>query len=281
MLNTADENDKHSIIKSFEDILDHLPLLFEDEIGFTLADREKFVKFVESKNMPAYSEVGVVIPKGEVLREAMDSGQVKLLTVNGYGGGISIRVVAIPIKDRDGKVVGALSYGRNLETSVKISNMSTDLAKVTESVLKMANEIDKDIKNINETNNKVVEEVDVTSKQCDNTDEIISFINNVAKQTNLLGLNAAIEASRAGEAGRGFSVVAAEIRKLSVSSATSITQINGILGSIKNSVKRVENSIQTSIDSSHKQEQALMQIVQAVKELNTAAEVLAQMAGKL
>jgi hypothetical protein len=281
MISNANENDKHSIIKSFEDIIDQLPLFFEDEISFTLTDREKYIKFVESKNMTAYSEVGKVIAKGEALREVMETGKIKTFNVDAYNGGISIRVVAIPIKDNNGNVVGAVSYGRNLETSVKISKMSMDLSKVTESILKIANEIDVDIKNIKETNNKVVEEVSVTSKQCDNTDTIISFINNVSRQTNLLGLNAAIEASRAGELGRGFSVVATEIRKLSVSSTTSITQINEILGSIKDSVKRVENNIEISMRSSEKQELSLLQIIQAVKELNTSAETLSQLAVKL
>ena len=281
MAHTTNENEKHYIIKSFEDILDQFPLFFEDEISFTLTDRERYVKFVESKNMTAYSTVGAVIAKGEALREVMETGKIKIFNVDAYNGGISLRIVAIPIKDNNGNIVGAVSYGRNLETSVKISKLSMDLAKVTESILKVANEIDGDIKNIKETNNKVVEEVSVTSKQCDNTDKIISFINNVAKQTNLLGLNAAIEASRAGELGRGFSVVASEIRKLSISSTTSITQINEILGSIKDSVKRVENNIEISMNSSQKQEMALLQIVQAIKELNNSAEVLSQLAVKL
>jgi hypothetical protein len=281
VISNTNKDDNHSLIASFESILDQLPLFFEDEISFTLTDRDKFIKFVESKNMSAYSQVGTVIPKGEALREVMDTGEVKKFNVEAYNDGISIRVVAIPIKDDNGKVVGAVSYGRNLETSVKITKMSTDLSKATASILKVANEIDMDINNIKEINNKVVCEVGITSKECDNTDKIISFINNIAKQTNLLGLNAAIEASRAGDVGRGFSVVATEIRKLSVSSTTSITQINEILGSIKDSVKRVENNIEISMNSSQKQEQSLMQIVQAVKELNQSAEVLAKMAGEL
>jgi hypothetical protein len=281
MIDNTVENDKHNLIKSFENILDQLPLFFEDEISFTLTDRERFIKFAPSKNMSAYSEVGNVIPRGEALREVMNTGKVKIFNVDAYNGGISIRVVAIPIKDKKGKIVGAVSYGRNLETSVKITKMSTDLANVTSSILKIANEIDVDIKSVKETNDKVVCEVGVTSKECDNTDKIISFINNIAMQTNLLGLNAAIEASRAGDVGRGFSVVATEIRKLSVSSSTSITQINEILGSIKDSVKRVENNIEISMNSSQKQEQSLIQIVKSVKELNNSAKDLAQMASKL
>lgn len=273
-------NDTHRIINSFEEILEQLPALFEDEIAFTLTDKERFVKFVESKNMPAYSVVGQVIPKGEALREVMECGKMKAFTVDNYNN-MSIRVVAIPLKDEQGKVVGAISYGKNLENSVKVTKMSVDLSNATASILKVANGINNDIQNIREINTKVVEEVKNTSDQCNNTDDIIKFIEGIAKQTNLLGLNAAIEASRAGDLGRGFGVVASEIRKLSGSSTQSITEINTILKSIKDSVGKVEKIIGISMTSAEKQEQAITQIVHSVKELNKSAEILAEMASKL
>ena len=277
---TENADNKHRIISSFEEILDQLPALFEDEISFTLTDNNRFVKFAPSKNMPAYSEAGKVIPKGEALREVMESGKIKAFTVDNYNN-MSIRVVAIPLKDGRGNIVGAISYGKNLENSIKVSKMSADLSNATSAILKVANEINNDIQNIREINTKVVEEVKITSNQCNNTDNIINFIEGIAKQTNLLGLNAAIEASRAGELGRGFGVVASEIRKLSGSSTQSITEINTILKTIKDSVGIVEKSIGTSMMSSEKQEQSLTQIVDSVKELNKSAEILAELASKL
>lgn len=277
---TENADNKHRIISSFEEILDQLPALFEDEISFTLTDNNRFVKFAPSTNMPAYSEAGKVIPKGEALREVMESGKIKAFTVDNYNN-MSIRVVAIPLKDGRGNIVGAISYGKNLENSIKVSKMSADLSNATSAILKVANEINNDIQNIREINTKVVEEVKITSNQCNNTDNIINFIEGIAKQTNLLGLNAAIEASRAGELGRGFGVVASEIRKLSGSSTQSITEINTILKTIKDSVGIVEKSIGTSMMSSEKQEQSLTQIVDSVKELNKSAEILAELASKL
>jgi hypothetical protein len=277
---TKNTNNNHRIINNFEEILDHLYLLFQDEISFTLTNNQRFVKFAPSKNMPAYSEVGNLIPKCEALREVIESGKVKSFTVDSYNN-MSIRVVAIPLKDENGKVVGAISYGKNLENSARVSKMSVDLSNATASILKVADEINNDIQNIREINTKVVEQVKITSNQCNNTDDIINFIESIAKQTNLLGLNAAIEASRAGDRGRGFGVVASEIRKLSGSSNQSITEINTILKSIKDSVGIVEKSIAISIASSEKQEQSLTEIIESVKALNKSAEILAQMASNL
>lgn len=69
-------------------------------------------------------------------------------------------------------------------------------------------------------------------KEINQINEITTVINNVAAQTNLLALNAAIEAVRAGEAGRGFSVVADEIRKLAVQSKVSSESISSLIGNI-------------------------------------------------
>ena len=181
---TESTDNTHKIINSFQAILDQLPALFEDEISFTLTDKERFVKFAPSKNMPAYAKVGEIIPRGEALREVIVSGKVKAFTVENYNN-MNIRVVAIPLKDEKGKVVGAISYGKNLENSIKVSKMSADLSSATSAILKVANEINNDIQNIREINTKVVQEVKITSNQCNNTDNIINFIEGIAKQTNL------------------------------------------------------------------------------------------------
>ncbi|SFG53744.1 methyl-accepting chemotaxis sensory transducer with Cache sensor [Desulfotomaculum arcticum] len=80
---------------------------------------------------------------------------------------------------------------------------------------------------------------------------ISESIGEISNQTKLLALNASIEAARAGDHGRGFSVVAAEIGKLSDRTATAVQQTFNILSELQQNVGTVVESINTSLDSSH------------------------------
>ena len=105
------------------------------------------------------------------------------------------------------------------------------------------------MQNISDSTSTVKTSIQALSKSSDEISKIVEMISGIAEQTNLLALNAAIEAARAGEAGRGFAVVADEVRKLAEESAASTQQIASLVTQIQHDMKDAVAASELSAES--------------------------------
>lgn len=111
--------------------------------------------------------------------------------------------------------------------------------------------------------------------------EIIASVNDIAEQTNLLALNAAIEASRAGEHGRGFSVVASEIKLLAEQSKKATTQVRQILGDIQRATNGAVMATEDGTKSVNATMKLMVQAGDTIRSLSEALEKSAQSADQI
>jgi len=118
---------------------------------------------------------------------------------------------------------------------------------------KVMNQLQEQVKNSEEHSAVVAKEMTGLKEYADQMQIVMKLISNVARQTGLLALNASIESARAGEAGRGFSVVASEISSLAGQTSEATGDIDKLIESITGSVNRVAYAVDELIESNKRQ----------------------------
>ncbi len=112
------------------------------------------------------------------------------------------------------------------------------------------------------------------NQSVNDTYKILELIENVARTTNMIGLNAAIEAARVGETGRGFAVVAEEISKLAKSTTESVRKINDNVKHIVQSMDTIHKDVESVGEATHKQVKAKDEVLDSLNALTSIAATM-------
>lgn len=259
----------------------YIPQLVSGKVGIVISSKEKWLLSLSIPEIANQVVVGEPIKEGSAVYQAMKKQQRVVVEVAKEVYGIPYIAISMPIVDEGGVVIGAVAVHESLErketllaAAGQLSKSAGALAASTQSILAQAEELAASgsfLKNLATQANKEVSE----------TDNVVDFIKNVAKQTNLLGLNAAIEAARVGEQGRGFGVVADEVRKLAIDSAGSASQITATLGKINQSIQKIVVEIEQVDSVSQHQAGTIQQLTAHTQQLTAMSEQLAKLAGDL
>jgi X-X-X-Leu-X-X-Gly heptad repeat protein len=225
--------------------------------------------------------VGSAIPAGGSCYEAMRQHKIVHSDTPKEMLGIPFRTTGMPLENGEGQVVGSILLGISLEEKALLAETVAIAEGATQRLSSNSHRLASGAMQLAEGMNALVRSGQMVSEQLKLTDEILRFINEVAANSNLLGLNAAIEAARAGEHGRGFGVVAGEIRKMADNSADSVKRIKEILDSIKNESGNIGKEVAGLLTVSEQQAAATQEIASAMEGLVASTENVGKVAASL
>lgn len=188
-----------------------------------------------------------------------------------------------PIYDASGCVVKIVKFASDITQRVKRSEQVSAAAEVAYSTsietAKIAEQGSNLLHSSVQISNEIAERVAQTAEQIlqlneqsQNIEAIVSTIRAIAEQTNLLALNAAIEAARAGEQGRGFAVVADEVRQLASRTSQSTSEIASVVSDNRNLTTSVTDGMQQVGECAEKGKMQINEVSAVMDEIHQGAE---------
>lgn len=268
MLNNDNFKTNEEILEAFKVVLPYINSITPDDMVIGLTDLEKYIGYHNANEFTLDLSEGKSIKGIKTIEDCIKNKKNTSDIVPPEVYGRTIKTFFTPIYGVNNEVIGTLSSGIDFENNSKLVEAVFNLAEVTKQVTESINQVAQSAGSLADSGQDSIEKVnELTNKQKD-TAQILQIIKNIASQTNLLGLNAAIEASRAGENGRGFAVVATEVRKLSEQSQESVKNIEAILKEMTDSVNDINNTIGNVGAISQEQAAATEEILSSTEEIN-------------
>ncbi len=261
------------VINSFCDVLPYLKDMFEEDVSFAMTDTEKYLLSVNGRELVFKIREGDPIPEGGAVKEALKTGNSVIKNVSGEVYGIPFRSYAIPLK-HDCRIVGVFVLGKSFARKEQILTIAQKVASAIHETSDAMGDLVQGIKSIEQKNLLLLDHMKQASKKTDETNKIVNFIQNISTQTYLLGVNASIDAARAGIYGKGFEVVAQEIGSLSQTIKESIAQIDDILDYLTKSITIVTGGLDESMGIFMDQSKDLDKIAGAIAELKDTSSKL-------
>ncbi|NGZ78173.1 methyl-accepting chemotaxis protein [Saccharibacillus sp. VR-M41] len=235
-------------------------------IGIT--DREKFLYYAPSSDLDFGLSAGTPIPADDANLKKALSGQLSSTRLPASAYGAELEAKGIPVFGEDGKVVGALAVAYTMKNEEFLQGFGDRMEAVSRSLTDFVASIAAQSQQLAAATTEIRENSGRAVTDAREVNKVTSFIREISEQTNMLGLNAAIEAARVGELGAGFQVVASEVRKLSVDTKKATQSIEQALNNVQGSILRMEQEISSISDASNEQAHLLGEFSSLTDHLN-------------
>lgn len=271
----------HPVERAFTYFTPIMAELFPAGSFITLTDKNVITKVAASEKFNLGAQVGMDITYDSNMMGVLEDGKTRLV-FNDHDFDVAFRDLIIPIEDEETKeIIGTYNVVRPVQTEMDVMNISKNLEvninnvlAAIESLADAAGIIHTNEQNLNEN----IYEIFNLSVEIE---KISDSIKNIANQSNILGLNASIEAARSGEAGKGFAVVAQEIRNLAVRSKETVDKIRMLTDNIKIKIEDSQSKSKVNLTSSQEQAAATQEVTATIEEIQNMTEKLAVISKEL
>jgi hypothetical protein len=218
--------------------------IFGSASTVTAWDTEKLIAYHEAKEMPLGLKVNDKIRENSAAYKCITAKQriVNQVTKEQSAFNIAYIGMAIPIMNNR-KVIGAIALTSPVIKQQVLTEMAQELHEASVQTIHASEGIANSASNIASAVAELFNSSENAQKELGTIGEVIDLIKQISDQTRLLSLNAAIESARAGDAGKGFGVVANEIKKLALGTAGNVSEISKKLMSISHAVEAIASKV--------------------------------------
>lgn len=255
--------------------------IMQTDMGFAITDTEKFIIQTDGKTVKLNISPGDPVNPKSAMAEAMRTKKPAVKNMDASLYGIPVRIYGYPLLDEMNRVMGSVGIAKNIETWMGLNQSAEELSESSKEVENIINQFLEVASQLNHDSILLQNKADEINQKFQETNQILASIKSISSQTRLIGLNAAIEAARIGDVGKGFGVVANEIRKLSGNSNDASVEIEKTLKKLQKDLENITKKVTSINNTVINQLERAKEINLQVEKFGEISKVLLQLSNRL
>ncbi|MGB9903243.1 MAG: methyl-accepting chemotaxis protein [Desulfotomaculales bacterium] len=269
-----------SLLEAFIKVAPFLPELFAQDAAVAVNDTEKLLVYVPGKKLDQKVKPGDALRPNSLVGRAIAERRRVVGRVGRELFGVPYSGRAIPIVE-EGKVVGGISVSESTENEECLLEVAGRLSGDVQEITAAAQQLAAAAQQLAAAAEALDDLAGKAKKETAQGDRVLEFISDIATQTNLLGLNAAIEAARIGQLGAGFNVVAREIRMLAEKTTKYAKEAGSIIGNISRTVEEIKKHLNSILRQAQEQKNTTESLANTLVRISSLSSELTNVASRL
>ncbi len=269
------------VVDSLLGIMPYIGKMLREKATVSMYDRQKVLYYEQLGDFDLGFRTGVDLAPGfEDFKGVADKVNAVVVSYPSEVFGVPLEGINIPVYDGS-ELVAMLLVMYEQTTQNNLEAIISESRSISDSLVDMVQHVAAHAEELQATSEQILENSRVTVEKSSKINEVATLIKEISEQTNLLGLNAAIEAARVGELGAGFGVVATEVRKLSVNAKQATGDIENALREVQESIRKMELEIAQITSSSQEQASLVSSFTDVIERLHGTSSTMQTLANNL